>query len=114
MVYDVTNRESFEKLTLWKSEIDKYSGNKDNLQVMILGNKCDLEYRVIQKSEAEEYSQSINAKFLEVSAKSKINVDEAFISLATSILNSGEKRTKKEEVRVDLGDTKKKKSGCNI
>eukprot|EP01091_Cochliopodium_minus_P020653 TRINITY_DN909_c0_g1_i1.p1 TRINITY_DN909_c0_g1~~TRINITY_DN909_c0_g1_i1.p1 ORF type:complete len:200 (+),score=47.59 TRINITY_DN909_c0_g1_i1:66-665(+) len=110
LVYDVTNRESFEKLTLWKSEIDKYSGKNDNLQVMILGNKCELDYRVIEKSEAQEYASGINAKFLEVSAKNKINVDEAFLSIATSILNSGEK-PKQKDLTVDLGDVRQKKKG---
>ena len=50
---------------------------------MVLGNKCDLsEERAISAEQAEEFSNGLNANFLETSAKDNVNVEAAFKSLA--------------------------------
>lgn len=41
LVYDVTNRDSFENLTHWLTEA-KTSGNED-MSYILVANKCDLE-----------------------------------------------------------------------
>ena len=41
MVYDITDRESFENLNSWLIEIEKIA-NKNVFKILI-GNKCDLE-----------------------------------------------------------------------
>ena len=54
VVYDITNRESFEHLNSWLIEIEK-DGNK-NVYKLLIGNKADLdEKRVIKKEEGQEY-----------------------------------------------------------
>ncbi len=40
LVYDVTNRQSFEKLDNWLSELDAYS-TKSDIVKMLVGNKID-------------------------------------------------------------------------
>eukprot|EP01091_Cochliopodium_minus_P000818 TRINITY_DN10724_c0_g1_i1.p1 TRINITY_DN10724_c0_g1~~TRINITY_DN10724_c0_g1_i1.p1 ORF type:complete len:198 (-),score=36.76 TRINITY_DN10724_c0_g1_i1:107-700(-) len=112
LVYDITSRDSFTKLSLWKNEIDKYSGNKD-LKIMVLGNKCDIENdRKVSTKEAEEFALSHGAKFLEVSAKQTINVEKAFTQLTQEILKTGEKTIKSSS--LDLNSTKTKKKMCLI
>ena len=54
---------------------------------MILGNKCDMELkRVISKDKGEAIARDHNISFLETSAKSNINIEEAFTQLAEAIL----------------------------
>ena len=45
--------------------------------VVLVGNKCDLEEkRVVTREEGEMMAASIGATFLEVSAKTGVNIDE--------------------------------------
>ena len=77
LVYDITNRDSFQNLNMWRDEIARYS--QDNVPIMVVGNKCDREeQRSVSTTEAEEYCRSTGVRFLEVSCKNGINVEQAF------------------------------------
>jgi len=84
LVYSVTNRGSFEVL---KSHYERICEVKDydNAPVVILGNKVDLvNQRQISTKEAEEFAASLSSphvRFMETSAKSRVNIEEAFIEL---------------------------------
>ena len=77
LVYDCTNRTSFEQVDEWYQQI---SSNVDGARVlvMLLGNKCDLPNREVQYNEAMEYARSRNFGFLEVSAKTGTNIRNSF------------------------------------
>ncbi|CAH8476761.1 unnamed protein product [Heterobilharzia americana] len=84
LVYDVTNRCSFSSIKTWMNNIDQH-GNQD-VERMLLGNKCDAdEAREIPYKEGLEYANSHGIRFMETSAKSGINVTEAFKALAQDI-----------------------------
>jgi len=53
VVFDVTNRESFEKCQLWVQELHEKA--IPEIQITILGNKIDVETHVVTKEEAESY-----------------------------------------------------------
>mmetsp|Transcript_73826 Transcript_73826/g.102541 ORF Transcript_73826/g.102541 Transcript_73826/m.102541 type:complete len:144 (+) Transcript_73826:30-461(+) len=53
IVYDVTDRETFENVRTWINEIEKYS--QANVCKILVGNKCDMEdKRQVTKEEGEE------------------------------------------------------------
>ena len=53
----------------------------------MIGNKCDWEARrVVPKEKGEALANSQNVPFLETSAKTNYNIDEAFEKLARLIL----------------------------
>ena len=84
VVYDVTDRESFDHLPLWLSEINKYSNNQ--LQKLLVGSKCDLVgEKTVDYGTAKEYAHSLNMPFIETSAKCNINVEQAFVMMASQI-----------------------------
>ena len=66
LLYDITNRKSFEDIENWiKSVVEnlgqKESGSKKNYSLILLGNKSDLEEkRAISKEEAEEICKKNN------------------------------------------------------
>jgi small GTP-binding protein len=74
LVFDVTNRKSFDNISNWVFDI---KNTTDNDPVIILvGNKCDLEdNRLISREEAEKKASDNNFPYFETSAKTGQNVD---------------------------------------
>ena len=76
LVYDITNRDSFEHLVNWLNEIKEES---DKASVIIFGNKCDLEeQRKVTKQEAEKLAKQNKIPYIETSAKLSMNINEGF------------------------------------
>ncbi|OMJ94949.1 hypothetical protein SteCoe_1810 [Stentor coeruleus] len=84
VVYDITDRNSFENINSWFGEIEKYAS--ENVNKIIIGNKSDLETkRAVMKDEAQELATKLSVQFMETSAKSSNNVAEAFTTMAQEI-----------------------------
>mmetsp|Transcript_48902 Transcript_48902/g.129257 ORF Transcript_48902/g.129257 Transcript_48902/m.129257 type:complete len:205 (-) Transcript_48902:76-690(-) len=84
VVYDVTDKESFNNVKHWVQEIDKYAA--DGVNKLLVGNKCDLSSKkVVSYDEAKELSESLNIQFMETSAKNAHNVEQAFQTMAREI-----------------------------
>ena len=95
VVYDITDRDSFENLNSWLIEIEK-NANK-NVYKLLIGNKSDLESnREIKKEEGEEFASINGLEFFETSAKENYQVQEAFITLARDIIKTVSKEKNKE------------------
>ena len=80
IVYDITQKDSFENINKWMSEVrDKSS--KD-LKIMIVGNKTDLENeRQVSTEEALEKAKELGSPVMEASALDGSNVKDAFYDL---------------------------------
>ncbi|CAG5116765.1 unnamed protein product [Candidula unifasciata] len=92
LVYDITNLKSFENISKWLRNIDEHA--TEDVEKMILGNKCDMEdKRQVPTSRGEAIAREHNIPFLETSAKANINVEKAFMSLAQAILNKTPSKT---------------------
>ena len=118
VVYDITERETFENLNTWLIEIEK-NANK-NVYKLLIGNKCDLEdKRKVSYQEGKDFADSNGMKFIETSAKTASKVQEAFELLTSEIIKSNlnkEKGLEKKEKSVHLSsggaDISAKKKGC--
>lgn len=56
LVYDITNEKSFENIVKWLRNIDEHAN--EDVEKMILGNKCDMqEKRVVTKERGEAVSE---------------------------------------------------------
>lgn len=84
LMYDVTNEESFNAVMDWCTQIKTYSW--DNAQVVLVGNKCDLEdERVVSTERGKQLADQIGLEFFETSAKENINVKAVFERLVDII-----------------------------
>ena len=77
IVYDITDRKSFEGAQNWIKEI-REKGDKNTL-IALAGNKFDLaSKRDVPYEMADEYAKLENLIFMETSAKSNYNVNQLF------------------------------------
>eukprot|EP01091_Cochliopodium_minus_P010090 TRINITY_DN262_c0_g1_i1.p1 TRINITY_DN262_c0_g1~~TRINITY_DN262_c0_g1_i1.p1 ORF type:complete len:200 (+),score=49.40 TRINITY_DN262_c0_g1_i1:31-630(+) len=110
IVYDITDKTSFESINQWMGEVNEYG--KGALVKLLIGNKCDLEdQRVIQKTEIEKVARELGVSYMETSAKSNTNVDQSFEFLAKEILKLRSPNNKKNSSTVELATPKIKKTG---
>jgi len=84
LVYDITRRDTFQHLGRWLEEA-RQNGNQ-NMTIMLIGNKCDLEHRrQVTPEEGAKFAQENGLLFMETSAKTAFNVEEAFVKPAQHI-----------------------------
>ena len=81
LVFDLTNRISFERLQFWREAMIEKGGmeHPDNFPFIIFANKTDLKNDiVVSNQEIEAYAQQIKSRVFFVSAKSGQNIEEGF------------------------------------
>ena len=90
LMYDITNKKSFESITRWMESIREIKGNY--FPIILLGNKCELEEkRVVSKNDAEQLAQKYGIELFEVSNKAGINIDEAGLCIINKVIEEKEK-----------------------
>ncbi|KAF4385853.1 hypothetical protein F8388_010411 [Cannabis sativa] len=87
LVYDITRRETFNHLANWLEDARQHAN--PNMTIMLIGNKSDLAHRrAVSKEEGEQFAKENGLLFLEASARTAQNVEEAFIKTAAKILQN--------------------------
>jgi Ras-related protein Rab-1A len=85
MVYDMTNTESFDHVNDWLKEVNRYAA--PGTVKLLVGNKCDrINDRAVTIEQAQEFAADLGIPFLETSAKSAKNVEEAFLTIAGQLI----------------------------
>ncbi|KXG47521.1 Small GTPase superfamily, Rab type [Penicillium griseofulvum] len=85
LIYSITSRQSFEEIMTFQQQILRVK-DKDYFPIIVVANKCDLEKeRVVSEQEGEALARQFGCKFIETSAKSRINVENAFYDLVREI-----------------------------
>eukprot|EP01115_Flamella_aegyptia_P001911 TRINITY_DN131_c0_g1_i1.p1 TRINITY_DN131_c0_g1~~TRINITY_DN131_c0_g1_i1.p1 ORF type:complete len:209 (-),score=61.90 TRINITY_DN131_c0_g1_i1:87-674(-) len=111
IIYSITSRTSFEQVSVFKEQVMRVK-DADKLPIMLVGNKCDLEdKREVEPKEGEDLSKAIGCHFKEASAKTRINVEEAFYDLVREIRHTQESGGSSSAAPVEENKKPKKKSG---
>ena len=85
LMFSLSNKKSFEDLTFSLKEIRLFGG--ENPPIFLVGNKTDLiQERVVSRKEAERFAEQNGIKlYLEISAKTKHNVEYLFETVAQHV-----------------------------
>ncbi|KAF8701515.1 hypothetical protein HU200_033540 [Digitaria exilis] len=85
LVYDITRRETFNHVTSWLEDAKQLAS--PHLTILLVGNKCDLDNRrVVSYEEGERFAMEHGMAFMEASAKTAQNVEEAFTTAARIVI----------------------------
>ena len=92
LVYDVTERTSFERVKSWYDRAIQLGG--EDIEMVLVGNKTDLPItdRQISTEEGETLAQELGIPFVETSALNGSNVESAFVTMTRNIKKSVDRR----------------------
>ena len=121
LMYDITNRNSFNSISKWTSNI--YEIKNHDFPLVLIGNKCDLkDDREVSEEEGLETAEKYKTTYFETSAKEGINIEKPIDELLNNIIKKNEesskdkireKNTKKDNnIKLGKGINKKKKKFC--
>ena len=114
MVYDVTEAESFKNISGWLNEITRHAA--EGVNRLLVGNKCDMEdAKKVTFEEGNSFANQLGIKFLETSAKSSHNVEQAFVTMASEIKSkvaSSSTKTATRGERLNKSKPINQKKGC--
>ena len=119
-VYDITSRKSFQSVKDWIKDSEVHD---TGFEKILVGNKIDLrDKREIKLDELKEYGLKKRIDVMEVSAKERINIDEAFQKIVDLILSNKNKNdilaefgvSNSNDINLAKGKETNKKDNCCI
>ena len=108
LIYDITNKKSFENVRSWITSIEEETSKK--IILILVGNKADLkDERKVQKEEGEDIAKEFNLPFFESSAQSGLNVKSVFETLAKLIVEKKAQSANQGQKLTNIKNVEKKK-----
>lgn len=101
LVFDVTERATFEKVTEWMKQILSYN-TKERVGIILLGNKVDSDKRVVTTEEGNNLAKEFDIKYFETSALTNYNIDESFNCMVDEIVKKKKIAVKPDPGRITL------------
>ncbi|XP_042640525.1 ras-related protein Rab-13 isoform X2 [Tyto alba] len=114
-VWDTAGQERFKTITTayYRGAVNASAG----VERLLIGNKCDMESkRKVKRDEAEKLAKEHGIRFFETSAKSSVNVEEAFSTLARDILQKSSRKSAPSSSRplLEPGPPRKAGGKCSL
>ena len=117
LMYDITKRETFERLNTWLKIIKQMISE---IPIILVGNKLDEENseengRLVEYNEGEAFAKDHQFQFIEASALNGTNIDEVFNNISELIIKNMEddrSSTLMEGNQLDDNQEKPKKKKC--
>ncbi|XP_020287917.1 ras-related protein Rab-37 isoform X2 [Pseudomyrmex gracilis] len=110
LLYDVTNKTSYDNIRAWLSEIREHAN--EDVVIMLLGNKSDCgTERVVKREDGERLAQEYKVPFMETSAKTGLNVELAFLAVAREL--KARKSDNPDETKFNVQDYVRQQSQRN-
>ncbi|XP_060058687.1 ras-related protein Rab-37 isoform X2 [Erinaceus europaeus] len=112
LLYDITNKSSFDNIRAWLTEIHEYA--QQDVVIMLLGNKADVSSeRVIRSEDGETLAREYGVPFMETSAKTGMNVELAFLAIAKELKYRAGRQAGEASFQIrDYVESQKKRPSC--
>jgi small GTP-binding protein len=108
VVYDISRKTSFNNIDKWLFDL-KNNGD-ENINIILIGNKIDLEHqREVTTEEGEKKAVLNKASFIETSAKNGDNIEKAFNLMIENVYENFKKENENKE-NIDLNGINKEKT----
>ena len=95
IVYDISRKNTLENVINYIEDIKQYNG--EDIYIILVGNKKDLEKREVSEKEGKEFAKKYGLKYFETSAKNGYNIEEIFIDSCIKV----NKKIQKGEINLD-------------
>ncbi|KAG6434069.1 hypothetical protein SASPL_105690 [Salvia splendens] len=107
LVYDVTDEASFNNIRNWIRNIEQHAS--DNVNKILVGNKADMDEskRAVPTAKGQALADEYGIKFFETSAKTNMNVEEVFFSIARDIkqrLADSDSKAEPQTIKINQPD----------
>ena len=86
MVFSLVSDSSFLEISKVRDQILRVKFDDSNTPMILVGNKCDLEERVVAKKDALKLAKTWKIPYIEASAKTRVNITEIFDNITRQIL----------------------------
>ncbi|XP_068574378.1 ras-related protein Rab-26-like isoform X1 [Cebidichthys violaceus] len=111
LLYDVTNKTSFDNIQAWLTEIHEYA--QQDVVLMLLGNKADATHeRVVKREDGERLAKEFGVPFMETSARSGLNVELAFTAVAKELKHRSMKEPSEKFKLQEYVNKEMKSTSC--
>lgn len=101
LVYSIDDEDSLDTVKERYERIIKMKGKTSKPQILVVGNKCDLEHmRKVSEDKVRKLCSDWKVDYIESSALQKINVKEAFFRLADTMLENLVQKRKDSSVNL--------------
>lgn len=78
VIFDVTDKQSFESLSRWMKEAKQYGVASESTTLIVVGNKIDQLGRSVSEQQGISFASENNAIYFETSAQTGASVDDLF------------------------------------
>ena len=101
LVYDITNRESFDSIINWQNEI-RNNAPADSV-LFLIANKTDLnKERVVTELEGKKKAEELGMLFIEVSAKNGDNIILLFENISEAMMQNIQNKPQINKEKMNL------------
>ena len=112
IVYDITNKDSFNNLNFWLQEIIDI--NRKKVICCVLSNKTDLyENQVVDSEEGKNFADEKKMKFFETSAKDYESIENVFFEICEDYLVQKKRKEEKQKENIKKKETDEKEGNVD-
>ena len=112
-IFDVNDKKTFNNIEKWNNYVDNINKKDKYIIKYLIGNKTDLDYRVVKYDTASEFGKLFDMKYFETNIKTQESIDNVFNNIIIDINDKIKKKQISPRTYVEYNEFKPVKSKEN-